>query len=225
MTSEIIHILVIDDDRRIRMLLKQYLVEKGFFVSTAEDTKHAREWLKKFNVDLLIVDVMMPEETGMEFTSSIQGKTSAPVLMLTAMAEVEHRIQGLECGADDYLAKPFDPKELLLRVQKLIARTRKPSIKHRAVQFGDFSFEKEKQRLLHLGVPVELTSQESIVLSSLIEKEGSTISRDELAKLCGGINSRSIDVIITRLRNKIEKHPKNPVFLKTVWGKGYVFYN
>ncbi len=225
MLGNVTHILVVDDDRRIRSLLQQYLVEQGFFVSAAADAKEAREKLSSFIFDLLIVDVMMPDETGVEFTASLQGKVSAPVLMLTAMGEVEHRIAGLESGADDYLAKPFDPQELLLRVKKLIARTRKIPEIQKKISFGHFSFNEEKQRLLHLDKPIELTSQEVMVLSSLIKKSGVTISRDDLAAACGGINSRSVDVIVTRLRNKIEENPKKPVFLKTVWGKGYVFYN
>jgi len=225
MGERVTHILVVDDDRRIRSLLKQYLVDKGFFVSTAEHAKDARAQLKLFHFDLLIVDVMMPEETGMEFTSSLQGKISTPVLMLTAMGEVQDRIEGLKSGAEDYLAKPFDPTELLLRVQKLIARTQPKKEKVKIISFGVFQFDENRQQLLHQGENVELTSQELTVLSNLIRKKGIPLTRDELAELCGGINSRSIDVIMTRLRNKIETKPKSPVFLKTVWGKGYVFYS
>jgi two-component system phosphate regulon response regulator OmpR len=225
MPSRATHILVVDDDRRIRSLLKQFLVEKGYFVSVAADASQAREELACFQFDLLIVDVMMPEESGLELTASLQGKIETPILMLTAMGEVEHRIAGLESGAEDYLGKPFDPQELLLRVNKLIARTRKAPERKTTIRFGDFTFDPKNNRLLKGEGHVELTSQETVILSMLIKRIGHALSRDELAELCGGINSRSIDVIITRLRTKIESNPKNPVFLKTVWGRGYVFYN
>lgn len=222
--KQIIHILVVDDDRRIRSLLKQYLVERDFFVSIAEDAKTARQKLQQFTFDLLIVDVMMPEETGVDFTRSLQGKTNTPVLMLTAMGDVQDRIAGLESGAEDYLAKPFDPQELLLRVQKLIARSKRPTEKKQLIDFGEFTFDMQRMALSHLQQPIELTSQESVVLYHLLKSKNNPLSRDDLAAQCGGINGRSVDVIVTRLRNKIEKNPKNPSFIKTVWGKGYVFY-
>ena len=225
MLKELPHILVVDDDQRIAALVCRYLEDHGYIALCAQSPSEARTYLEAMEFDALIVDVMMPEESGTEFTSSLQGKLSTPVLMLTAMGEVKDRIEGLKSGAEDYLAKPFDPTELLLRVQKLIARTQPKKEKVKIISFGAFQFDENRQQLLHQGENVELTSQELTVLSNLIRKKGIPITRDDLAELCGGINSRSIDVIMTRLRNKIETKPKSPVFLKTVWGKGYVFYS
>lgn len=218
------HILIVDDDRRIRELLQQYLVDEGYFVTTASDAEEAREKLTQFAFDLLVVDVMMPGENGMELTASLQGKIEAPILMLTAMSEVEDRISGLESGADDYLGKPFEPKELSLRIRKLIARTRPVKPENHLLYFGDYTLDAKRSALSHHGTPIELTSKESAALIALVSNAGKQISRDELAKICGGINGRSVDVLITRIRNKIETNPKNPVFLKTVWGKGYIFH-
>lgn len=224
MQKSVSHILVIDDDTRIRDLLGQYLVDNGFFVSLAKDAKQARQKLKKFVFDLLVVDVMMPEETGVQLTSSIrEGGIRTPVLMLTAMDEVEDRITGLECGADDYLSKPFEPRELVLRIQRILQRT-KPDDKKILVNFGEITFDLEKGQLTKKDKNISLTSNEEKLMRILCSNLGKPISRDDLAEKSGGVNERSIDVQITRLRNKIEQDPKKPVFLKTVRGEGYILY-
>ncbi len=220
--QNITHILVIDDDDRIRNLLGRFLKDKGFFVSLSPDAADAWGKLEEFIFDLIIVDVMMPVETGVEFTAKFREKSDVPVLMLTAMGEVEDRISGLESGADDYLPKPFDPRELLLRVQSILQRTRKMG--GVILSFDDMKFDVNKSRLSDESGDVTITSNEANMLKVLSQNKGKAVSREELAKRCGGINERSVDVQITRLRNKIEKDPKKPRYLKTERGKGYVLY-
>jgi two-component system phosphate regulon response regulator OmpR len=221
--NEITHILVIDDDTRIRDLLAKFLCDSGFFVSTAKDAFEGRDKLKEFIFDLIIVDVMMPGQTGIEFTRNLREKQETPVLMLTAMGEVEDRINGLESGADDYLPKPFEPRELLLRVQRILKRT-KP-IKNQVISFGNIIFKLEKNTLEKNGENIYITSNEVKLLTTLYNNLQKTVAREDLAKLCGGINERSIDVQITRLRNKIEEDPKKPLYLKTIRGEGYVLFS
>lgn len=222
MSLPINHVLVVDDDRKIRSLLVQFMVEEGFFVSAAEDAKQAREQMKKFEFDLLIVDVMMPGESGLSFTEKVKTTHTTPVLMLTAMGEVEDRIKGLEHGADDYLPKPFEPRELLLRARKLIDRHRKNEPKD-SVHFGPYQFNLKNHRLTKGQQSIALTTNEEQLLEILIAHKGKPVSRETLAENCGGINERSVDVQMTRLRNKIESDPKQPMFIKTMRGKGYVF--
>jgi two-component system phosphate regulon response regulator OmpR len=217
------HILVVDDDDRIRNLLGQFLKDKGFFVSLSPDASDAWSKLNEYVFDLIIVDVMMPGETGVEFTANFRKKNDAPVLMLTAMGEVEDRIAGLESGADDYLPKPFDPRELLLRVNSILQRTKKSH--DNSMVFNEVMFDLDKNRLHDSKGDIIITSNESKLLKVLSINKGKAVSREELAKLCGGINERSVDVQITRLRNKIEKEPKKPRYLKTVRGEGYVLYS
>ncbi len=217
------HILVVDDDTRIRDLLGKFLKDNGFFVSLAKDAGEAREKLKEFIFDLLVVDVMMPGETGIELTASLRKKMDVPILMLTAMGETEERITGLESGADDYLAKPFEPRELLLRIKSILQRTKLVNTSDE-IYFGELSYNVSKGALLKNDEPIALTSNEEKLLSALSARVGKTVRREDLSKLCGGINERSIDVQITRLRNKIEKDSKRPVYLKTVRGKGYVLH-
>lgn len=215
------HILVVDDDDRIRNLLGKFLKDNGFFVSTSHNAENAREKLAEFIFDLIIVDVMMPSESGIEFTSNLRKKNTVPVLMLTAMGDVEDRITGLQSGADDYLPKPFEPRELLLRIHNILHRTKEKSPK--VISFGKISFDIDKGRLWG-DEDIFITSNEVKLLKILSNANGQTVMREELAKLCGGINERSIDVQITRLRNKIETTPKKPRYLKTIRGKGYALF-
>lgn len=219
--EDIIHILVVDDDTRIRELLSNYLNKNGFFVSVAKDAKDARETIKRYVFDLIILDVMMPEESGIELTESLKPDFVSPILMLTAMNDSEDRVSGLESGANDYLAKPFEPRELLLRINNLINRNK--VIEQKIVKFASFKFNIASKKLTQYNNEVFLTSNESNLLAVLTKSKGKAISRENLSKLSGGINERSIDVQITRLRNKIEQNPKQPNHLKTIRNKGYVF--
>lgn len=216
------HLLIVDDDTRIRKLLKQFLVDHGYIVSTAKDAAEARLLIGMFIFDLIVVDVMMPGETGLELTRSLQPTMDTPFLILSAMGEAEDRINGLECGAEDYLAKPFEPKELLLRVQKIMHRTQTPSPSF--IRFGDCRFDLDTKRLYHGTEEVVLTSTEQTLLHLLGQRIGEPLSREELAENMGGMNDRSIDVQITRLRNKIEPNPKKPHYLRTLRGKGYCLH-
>jgi len=215
--------LVVDDDNRIRSLLKKFLIDNGFFVSEAEGAATARELLAQYDVDLIIADVMMPDESGIEFTRNFRKTSNKPVLMLTAMGDVEDRISGLESGADDYLPKPFEPRELLLRVKSILQRTKKTK-ESSSLKFGDIIYHKDKDFIENDGVSISVTSNEIKFLKILANNLGQVVSRESLAEICGGINERSVDVQITRLRNKIEKEPKNPVYLKTVRGLGYILH-
>lgn len=224
MAYPINHILVVDDDTRIRDLLAQYLQDHGFFVTTARDAVQARTKLRQFVFDLMVVDVMMPGELGTELTASLRKTMDIPILMLTAMGETEDRISGLESGADDYLPKPFEPRELLLRIQSILQRTRTRQTSQKTVNFGPFSFEVGSGNLSFDNRHVMLTSNEATLLKTLTDQAGTIVSREALALACGGINERSVDVQITRLRNKIEPDPKKPKYLKTIRGQGYVLY-
>jgi two-component system, OmpR family, phosphate regulon response regulator OmpR len=217
------HLLVIDDDVRIRQLLQRYLTSNEYRVSTAANAAEARALMKSMAFDLLIVDVMMPGETGMEFTKSIRAQDSTPILMLTAMGEAAHRIAGLETGADDYLPKPFEPRELLLRCASLLRRTtpvqRSP---HAQVKMGEAVFDPDRGELRRAGKPVKLTSAENALLRLFAANAGRSFSRAELCTRLGVTLERSIDVQVTRLRRKIEDDPKVPLYIQTVRGVGYV---
>lgn len=213
-------ILVIDDDRRLRDLLQQFLSTEGYAVMVAEGAGDARRMLQHQNFDLLVVDVMMPGETGVEFTKTLRSESQVPVLMLTAMGEVEDRIRGLENGADDYLNKPFEPKELLLRIENILRRVRgRPQ---GPVRFGEFTFHRENGTLYRGARFIQLTSAELKLLKIFTDRLNEAVSREQLSKLLNGISERSIDVQVVRLRRKIEDDPKNPVYLQTSWGSGYV---
>ncbi len=222
MHGHITHLLIIDDDTRIRKLLSKFLSDNGFVVTSANSAAQARDIMQEFVFDLLIIDVMMPGETGTMFTANLRTHSDVPVIMLTAMGEAADRIAGLETGADDYLPKPFEPKELLLRIKNIIARTR-PAPKTRFM-FGAIAFDPVNASLKNQGVDVPITFNEAQLLNVLCNNIGTAISREAIAKLCGGVNERTIDVQITRLRSKIEKNPKKPKHLKTMRGKGYVLY-
>lgn len=217
------HLLVIDDDRRIRELLSRYLADHGFRVSVAPDAAEARRKLQSLEFDLLIVDVMMPGETGVLFTRSLREKNSVPVLMLTALAETENRITGLEAGADDYLSKPFEPRELLLRINSILKRVTKPSAPaFEQVTFGPFMFSVKKRELRQNGEDVRLTDREQEIMLAFAARPGDTVARHELlGGDTGASGERKIDVQINRLRRKIEEDPANPKWLQTVRGVGY----
>ena len=216
--------MVIDDDTRLRALLQRYLQENGFAVSSAKDAENARMFLSQYLFDLLIVDVMMPGETGLEFLQNLRKTSQIPAIVLTAMGETEDRISGLESGADDYLAKPFEPKELVLRINNILRRIPSKNDKSHLLKLGDFIFDLKTNELKNkLGEALHITPLEQTLLSILGKKNGQIFSRERLAELLEtGENSRSIDVQITRLRKKIEKDSKNPRYLQTVRGKGYM---
>jgi two-component system phosphate regulon response regulator OmpR len=223
------HILVVDDDDRLRALLKQYLSEQGFFVSTAADTQQADALLQHFVVDLMVLDVMMPRESGIEYAQRLRGDAAAPpILLLTARVEAEDRIAGLESGAQDYLAKPFAPRELLLRMENILQRsnTATPSVATAAsVQFGDYRFDLQTGRLTSPEGAIYLTSSEIECLRILAESAGQPVSRERMAELAGDLNNeRSVDVQINRLRKKIEPQPSKPLYIQTVRHAGYVLH-
>lgn len=217
------HILVVDDDERLRDLLKRYLTEHGFLVSTAEDAKSARDKLKSLSYDLLIVDIMMPGENGLSLTRALREESHQPILLLTALGETDSRITGLEAGADDYLTKPFEPRELLLRINAILRRTTKPEEGDSMARFGVWHFDPERDELNNGSERLSLTNVEATLLKALTETPGEPVSREDLARRCGlEGNERTIDVQVTRLRKKIEPDPKKPRYLQTVRGKGYI---
>ena len=225
MHGECPHILVIDDDLRLRSLLQRYLQENGFAVTSAKDAENARMFLKQYRFDLLIVDVMMPNETGIEFLQKLRQDSDIPAIVLTAMGETEDRICGLEAGADDYLPKPFEPKELVLRINNILRRVPNKTKEHSPIlRFGDCRYNLVTKELSRLneGI-VHITPVEQSILNILGQKSGQIFTREKLAELLGVVqNARSIDVQITRLRKKIEADSKNPRYLQTVRGKGYM---
>jgi two-component system phosphate regulon response regulator OmpR len=224
MTKKLHHLLVIDDDTRLRNLLGRFLEENGFIVSLAKDTLEAKKMMQELKFDLLIVDVMLPGETGVEFTSGLRRISKVPIIMLTARGEFDDRIKGLEAGADDYLQKPFEPKELLLRINNILKRIVAVTETEELCSFGSFSFNLRDLRLKKDQEFVHITDSEAKILSILCREKGIPVSREKLSSLCGGIDDRSIDVQITRLRKKIELNPKQPHYLQTVRNHGYVIY-
>ena len=219
------HILVVDDDDRLRALLGRYLRDNGYHVSTASSAGEARAKLDGMAFDLIVLDVMMPGESGVEFTRGLRRSAAIPVLLLTAMAEPEDRITGLESGADDYLTKPFEPRELLLRVATILRRTAPPQPVEPAacIRMGEVRYFPARDQLLRGGEPVRLTTAEADLLRVFAANPGQTMSRQALgAQLDGGASRRAIDVQVARLRRKIEPEPQNPRYLQTVWGRGYV---
>lgn len=217
------HILVVDDDSRIRDLLARYLHDHGFRVTTAVDAASARSTMRCLTFDLLILDVMMPHESGLDFARSLRSESQVPILMLTARAEPEQRIEGLETGVDDYLAKPFDPRELLLRVSNVLRRGGiAPSGE---IRMGDFVFHVTRGELKRDGETIRLTERERDLLRYFAQRPGMPVSRHELAKGADSGGERAVDVQINRLRRKIENDPANPVYLQTVRGKGYILYS
>ena len=224
MEQELKHILVVDDDTRLRSLLQRFLRENDFLVSTAKDAEEARFMISQYKFNLLIVDVMMPKETGLEFLEKLRQESSVPVIMLTAMGDVEDRIVGLECGADDYVAKPFEPKELLLRIGSILKRAPVEKKENQKLDLGLCLFDMQTKELTSKqGVLLHITPVEQSLLCVLGAKSGQVFSREKLSEILGaGQSPRSIDVQITRLRKKIEKDSKNPRYLQTLRGKGYM---
>jgi two-component system phosphate regulon response regulator OmpR len=216
------HLLVIDDDTRIRTLLSEYLVANGYRITTAGTAADARRKLTGIEYDLLIVDVMMPGESGLSLTKSLNGIRDVPILMLTALSETDHRIAGLEAGADDYLAKPFDPRELLLRLNNILKRgVRSEPSRMEQIVFGPYLFSLGKRELRKGGEVIRLTDREQEIMTMFAERPGETVPRHELIGPDMEVGERTIDVQINRLRRKIETDPANPVWLQTVRGIGY----
>jgi len=220
------HILVVDDDQRIRDLLGRFLREKGYRVTTAEDAETARSNMRNLAFDLIILDIMMPGEDGLSLARDLRGRSQIPILMLTARADAEDRISGLEVGVDDYLPKPFDPRELLLRLKNILKRRTEPEPPPPAqdVKFGRFTFGMARGELKADGETVKLTEMERNLLRFFAARPGEIVDREDLAGLSGNESERSVDVQINRLRRKIEADPANPVYLQTVRGRGYIFY-
>lgn len=223
MSLEQTHVLVVDDDQRIRELLRRYLTEKGFLVSTAGDAADARAKLASLDFDLIVMDVMMPGESGLELTRSLRQIKSTPILLLTAMGEAENRITGLECGADDYLSKPFEPRELVLRINNIMRRVGPAQVSTEPIRLGAHVFDPEREELSKDGRPVRLTGAEASLLSVLSRSPGEVLSREVLIERCRISGStRTVDVLVTRMRRKIETDPRVPRYLQTVRGQGYI---
>ena len=217
------HILIVDDDNRIRDLLKEYLKENNYIVSTSENAENAKVKLSHLKFDLIVLDVMMPGQDGYDFTKEIKKKINIPIILLTAKGEVENRIKGLELGADDYLGKPFEPQELLLRIKNIINKNKKIDLNAKHF-IGNAQVDLNKMNI-NLGERnKKINSSEKKVLTEMLSNPGKTYSREEIGKISGISQERSIDVMITRLRQKIENNPKNPKYLQTIRGSGYVLW-
>jgi len=223
MDNLIAHILVVDDDDGIRILVKKYLNENNYLVTTASSAEDALEKIKIIKFDLIILDIMMPGKSGLEFIKENQKKLDTPIILLTAKGEANERIEGLEIGADDYLPKPFEPKELLLRIKNIIEKTKKSDQK-RVIQFENIKIDLNKQIILKENTEYKINNTEKKILEKMINNPGKTFSRENIGVLIELDKERSIDVIITRLRKKIEIDPKNPKFLQTIRGAGYVLW-
>lgn len=219
------HILIVDDDNRILKLLKKFFNQNGFLVSSCSNVNEATDLLSNFIFDLMILDVMMPNITGVEFAKKIKDSGAImPIVMLTALSEPEDKIKGLEAGANDYITKPFEPRELLLRINNLINTHKKYKKEQEIIKFGNNTYNLVTKVFQQNELDIHLSSAEINLLETFIKAENNVISREDLSEKLGGLNLRSIDVQIVRLRNKIEKDPKNPQFLKTIRNKGYAFY-
>ena len=217
------HILVVDDDDRIRDLLKDYLKENRYIVSTAENAEQAKNRLKYIKFDIIILDVMMPGQNGYELTKEIKKELKVPIILLTAKGEVENRIKGLELGADDYLGKPFEPKELLLRIKNIIDKGNKINLNSKYF-VGNAEIELNKMKIKLNDKLKKINNSEKDVLIEMLANPGKTYSREDIGKISGIKQERSIDVMITRLRQKLEVDPKNPKYLQTIRGSGYVLW-
>ncbi len=217
------HILIVDDDNRIRELVKEYLEENKFLVTTAIDAFDAKEKLDIIKFDILILDVMMPKKSGLTLTKEIKKNYTVPIILLTAKSETDDRIHGLELGADDYLGKPFEPKELLLRIKNILSKLKKPLINEN-ISIGNALINLKKLNISINNRNVKINPQEKKVLEKMLESPGEVFSRDDIGKIINISKERTIDVIITRLRQKIESNPKNPKYLQTIRGSGYVLW-
>tara|TARA_B100001057_G_scaffold208679_1_gene209361 strand:- start:995 stop:1672 length:678 start_codon:yes stop_codon:yes gene_type:complete len=223
MDNSIAHILVVDDDEGIRLLVKKYLDEKNYLVTTAHNAENAFEKIKVIKFDLIILDIMMPGKSGLEFLNEHKKDINTPVILLTAKGEPSERIEGLEMGADDYLPKPFEPKELDLRIKNIINKTKRENLK-RIIEFEKVKIDLNKQIIFQNSLEFKINNTEKIILEKMINNPGKVFAREEIGKLIDLDKERSVDVIITRLRKKIEIDPKNPKFLQTIRGAGYVLW-
>ena len=223
MNKNIFHILVVDDDDRIRELVKQYLEENNFLVTSAKDALDARKKLEIVKFDILILDIMMPGESGLSLTKEVKKKGSTPIILLTAKGETQDRIKGLELGADDYLGKPFEPKELLLRIKNILYKIQKPILPDE-IYIGNTMINLKKLEIKINNKIKKINPQEKKVLEKMLESPGKIFSRSDIGKIINILKERTIDVMITRLRQKIESNPKNPKYLQTIRGSGYVLW-
>ena len=223
MNDFIAHILVVDDDDGIRSLVKQYLNENNFLVTTSNSAENAEEKILIIKFDLIVLDVMMTGKSGLEFIKDNKSKIDTPIILLTAKGEAEDRVGGLEIGADDYLPKPFEPKELTLRIKNILNKTKKNNQK-RIIKFGNIKIDLNKLLVVKNGNEFKINNAEKIILDKMINDPGKTFSREDIGKMIDLDKERSIDVIITRLRKKIETDPKNPKYLQTLRGVGYVLW-
>ena len=223
MNKFVAHILVVDDDDGIRDLVKQYLNENNFLVTTANSAEDANKKIKVVKFDLIVLDIMMPGKSGLEFTQENKNSINTPIILLTAKGEVSERVEGLEVGADDYLPKPFEPKELVLRIKNILNKTKRKDLK-RVIEFGSIKIDLNKHLIIKNSKEYKINNAEKIILEEMINSSGKTFSRDEIGRILNLDKERSIDVIITRLRKKIELDPKNPKYLQTIRGAGYVLW-
>ncbi|MDB2311718.1 response regulator transcription factor [Candidatus Pelagibacter bacterium] len=223
MNDFIAHILVVDDDEGIRSLIKQYLNENNFLVTTSDSAENAEEKISIIKFDLIVLDVMMTGKSGLDFIKQNKSKIDTPIILLTAKGEAENRVEGLEIGADDYLPKPFEPKELTLRIKNILNKTKRNDEK-RIITFDNIKIDLNKLLIIKNGTEYKINSTEKIILEKMINNPGKTFSREDIGKLTDLDKERSIDVIITRLRKKIEIDPKNPKYLQTLRGAGYVLW-
>ena len=223
MNKFVAHILVVDDDDGIRNLVKQYLNENNFLVTTANSAEDASKKIEVVKFDLIVLDIMMPGKSGLEFTQENKNSIKTPIILLTAKSEVSERVEGLEVGADDYLPKPFEPKELVLRIKNILNKTKRRDLK-RVIEFGSIKIDLNKHLIIKNSKQYKINNAEKIILEEMINSPGKTFSRDEIGRILNLDKERSIDVIITRLRKKIESDPKNPKYLQTIRGAGYVLW-
>lgn len=223
MDKFIAHILVVDDDDGIRSLVKKYLNENDFLVTTADSAENASEKIGIIKFDLIILDIMMPGKNGLEFINDNKKKLDSPIILLTAKGEASERVEGLEIGADDYLAKPFEPKELILRIKNILNKTLKTE-QIRILEFANVKIDLNKLLIIKNDSEFKINNTEKVILEKMINNPGKTFSREDIGQLIELDKERSIDVIITRLRKKIEIDPKNPKFLQTIRGAGYVLW-
>ena len=223
MNKNIFHILVVDDDDRIRELVKEYLEENQFLVTTAKDAQDAKKTIEIIKFDILILDIMMPGESGLSLTKEIKKNNSMPIILLTAKGEVKDRIEGLELGADDYLGKPFVPKELLLRIKNILNKVRTPVLPEK-IYIGNTLINLKRLNIKINNQTKKINPQEKKILEEMLGSPGKVFSRDEIGKIIKISKERTIDVMITRLRQKIESKPKNPKYLQTIRGSGYVLW-
>ena len=219
------HILVVDDDQKIKELISQYLIEQNFIVTTAESSAEAKDRMELFSFDLIVLDIMMPGQDGLDLTREIRLKTDLPIILLTAKGDPSDRIKGLELGADDYVPKPFEPKELLLRIKNILNKIKKLKEVNEIINFGEAKLYIKKMIIKNKQNVFKINASEKKLLEEMILSAGKVFDRNDISKLIDLKKERAVDVMITRLRQKIEPDPKNPVYLQTVRGNGYVLWS